>query len=55
MLPLVACEIICTRLILENEMFIDQSKANLDENILFGKNHSSFRPRNKLNVGTGHL
>ena len=48
---LAGCEIKNMRLIFINEMSIYQSKANLDEKILFGEITHHFGPRNKENVG----
>ena len=38
-------EVKSTRLIYNTEMSIYLSKDNLDEKILFGKNHSSLKPK----------
>ena len=44
---LAICGMTTARLIFKTEILIYQSKVNLDEKNLFGKNHSSFRPINR--------
>ena len=42
---LTGCEIKSTRLIFKTELLIDQSKANFDEKVLFGKITNLYDPK----------